>query len=75
MLILGRRKDERVIIQTSDGTIAVCVVEVRSDRCRIGFEAPESIVIHREEVWEAIQKRGLKKFKPGPKVHRTEIED
>lgn len=75
MLILGRKKDEQVIISTSDGDIQVVVVEIRGDRIRLGFAAPEHIEIHREEVWQAIQKSGLNKFKSGPKVHRTEVED
>lgn len=48
MLILSRKKNESIVI--GDG-ITVTVVEIRGDKVRLGFEAPEEIPIHRREVW------------------------
>ena len=51
MLVLSRKKGERVVIGEN---INVIVVEVRGDRVRLGFEAPREIPIHRSEVKAAI---------------------
>jgi len=51
MLVLSRKRDERVVI---NGNIEVTVVEIRGDRVRLGFDAPKEIEIHRREVQDAI---------------------
>jgi carbon storage regulator len=51
MLILSRREGETIVI---DGTIRVTVIEVRGDQVRIGIEAPRSVSVHRQEVFEQI---------------------
>lgn len=47
MLVLSRKKDERIII---DDRIEVLVVEIRGDKVRLGIKAPREIVVDREEV-------------------------
>jgi carbon storage regulator CsrA len=55
MLVLSRRKLERVVITTRSGErITVEVCEVRPGKVRIGFHADESIMINRSEVQEQI---------------------
>jgi len=54
MLVLTRKKDERIVINDN---IVVVVVEIRGDKVRLGIEAPKEVPIHRQEVYEAI-KRG-----------------
>lgn len=57
MLVLTRRRDESIII---DSDIVVTVLEIRGDKVRIGIEAPKDKSIHREEIFQAIQReRGL----------------
>lgn len=54
MLSLTREPGQSVII--GDGTenrIRIMVVTVKGDRVQLGFEAPESIRVDREEVAEA----------------------
>lgn len=51
MLVLSRRKGEAVII--GDG-IKVTVIDVRGDQIRLGIDAPRSIAVHREEVYEQV---------------------
>ncbi len=51
MLILSRREGETIVI---DGGIRVTVMEVRGDQVRIGIEAPRSVSVHRQEVFEQI---------------------
>ena len=48
MLILSRKKDEKIIIAGEE--IVITVVEIRGDKVRLGIEAPRDIPIHREEV-------------------------
>lgn len=47
MLILSRKKNEKIIIA---GGITVVVVDIRGDYVRLGIEAPKDISVHREEV-------------------------
>lgn len=53
MLVLSRKKDEKIII---DDSITITVVEIRGDRVRLGIDAPRHIPVHREETYEAIRK-------------------
>jgi carbon storage regulator len=53
MLILTRRTGEAVVVgkQTK-----LTVLGVRGDTVRIGFDAPKEIAIHREEIYERINR-------------------
>ncbi|MFM7270026.1 MAG: carbon storage regulator CsrA [Actinomycetes bacterium] len=53
MLVLTRREQEAIMIGDS---IVVRVLEVRGDQVRLGIEAPRDVVVHREEVYEAIER-------------------
>ncbi len=53
MLILSRHTDEKVIIGDD---IEVQVISIRGDKVRLGFKAPKDIPVHREEVYNAIQR-------------------
>jgi carbon storage regulator len=54
MLVLMRRKGERILIGDD---IWVEVIEVRNDKVRLGITAPKDVVVHREEVSEAIKEQ------------------
>ena len=47
MLVLGRKENERLII---DGKIIVTVVRASNGTVRLGIDAPEHILIQREEI-------------------------
>ncbi len=53
MLVLSRKKNESIIINDD---ITIVVVEIRGDKVRLGIEAPKEIPVHRNEVYEAIQR-------------------
>ena len=53
MLVLSRKQDEKIIIGDS---ITLMVVSIQGDKVRLGIEAPKHVSIHREEVYQAIQK-------------------
>lgn len=52
MLILSRKEGQRIIIRDD---IVITIVEIHRDRVRIGFEAPNDVTVHREEVYLAIK--------------------
>lgn len=52
MLILSRKINEKVVI--GDGVV-VSIVEIRGDQVKLGIEAPRSVKVFRQEVYDAIQ--------------------
>jgi len=51
MLVLRRGEGEATVIELEDGRrIGVAVVEVSGGHVRLGFDAPATIAINREEV-------------------------
>jgi carbon storage regulator len=56
MLILSRRLNESIVI---DDQIMVTILKVEGEVVKLGFQAPTSVSIHRQEVYEEIKKRNL----------------
>ncbi|MEX0726611.1 MAG: carbon storage regulator CsrA [Planctomycetaceae bacterium] len=54
MLVLSRKKDEKIVIGDS---ITLMVIDIRHDKVRLGIEAPKNVTVHRQEVYEAIKKQ------------------
>lgn len=57
MLVLARKQNQNIII---DGKIIVRVLRVGRDVVKIGIEAPLSIPVHREEVFNALKEEEAK---------------
>jgi carbon storage regulator len=57
MLVLSRQRDESIIIGDN---IVITVVDIRGDKVRLGIQAPTEIPVHRQEVYEAIQRENMK---------------
>lgn len=57
MLVLSRLPEEEIIINTSDGAIAVKVLSIRNGKVRLGVTAPLSISVLRTEVMERLSRR------------------
>lgn len=53
MLILSRKSGESIVI---DGRITVKIVRVEGDIVKVGIEAPMDVPVHRQEVYEEIQR-------------------
>jgi carbon storage regulator len=50
MLILSRKRNERIILHLPDQTIAIVVVAVQGNKVRLGVEAPRDVTVLREEL-------------------------
>ena len=57
MLVLSRQRDESIVIGDN---IVVTIVDIRGDKVRLGIEAPGEVPVHRQEVYEAIQRENRK---------------
>lgn len=55
MLILTRRVGE---VATIGDDITVRVVAVKGNQVRLGFSAPKNVPVHRQEIYERIQREG-----------------
>lgn len=53
MLVLSRLKNESITIGDN---ITITVVDVERGKVRLGIDAPKEIPVHRQEVYEAIQR-------------------
>jgi len=51
MLVLSRKMNETIVINND---ITVTVVEIRSDKVRLGIVEPKEVPVHRQEVYDAI---------------------
>ena len=50
MLVLTRKKNESIIIGDD---IVITIAEIRSDKVRVAIEAPQSVQVHRMEIYQA----------------------
>ena len=73
MLVLSRYANGRVVIVVGGQVVAsLMVTEIRGDKVRLGFEAPDHVEIHREEVWEAMERdRGRETEDEAENANRT----
>lgn len=53
MLVLSRRVNESLLI---DKEIKITVLDIKGGQVRLGITAPETIKVHREEVFDRIHK-------------------
>jgi carbon storage regulator len=51
VLVLTRRANQSIVIGDN---IVVTVLEVRGDQVRLGIDAPRSVTVHREEVFNEL---------------------
>ncbi len=57
MLVLSRRKNESIVFGPSGEDLAeITVVEIRGDKVRLGIQVPREWMLHRKEVWAAVNR-------------------
>lgn len=62
MLVLARKLNQNIVI---DGQIVVKVLRVERDVVKLGIQAPVSIPVHRQEVYEEIQRNNKAALQTG----------
>jgi carbon storage regulator len=68
MLILTRRVGETVMIGDE---VTITVLGVKGNQVRVGINAPKSVAVHREEIYERI-KREQQQGGEGDKTKHTQ---
>jgi carbon storage regulator len=53
MLVLSRQRDESIMIGDN---VEITIVDIRGDKVRLGINAPNTVPVHRKEVYQAIQR-------------------
>lgn len=67
MLVLSRHRDESIMIGDE---IVITIVDIRGDKVRLGIDAPQDIPVHRQEVYDAIQRENRKASQVQPSETR-----
>jgi carbon storage regulator len=52
VLIITRRPGEKIVLGED---ISIQVMEIVGNQVRIGIQAPKSVPVYREEIWEAVK--------------------
>ena len=68
MLILTRKSGERITI---GDRIRVTVLEIKGKQVRLGVEAPPDTRVHREEIFQKIQRENQKAAETSAKALET----
>ena len=64
MLVLSRKQNQNIVI---DGQIVIKVVRLDKDVVKLGIEAPSSISVHRQEVFDEIERCNKNALQSGPR--------
>lgn len=63
MLVLSRKRNESIMLGDD---VKITVVSIKSNAVRLAIVAPSNIPVHRQEVWDDIQKYGSKRLTDDP---------
>lgn len=63
MLVLSRKKNESIMIGDH---IEVKVISIDGDQVKLGIVAPKSVMVHRSEIFEAIQQQNKEALEATP---------
>lgn len=65
MLVLTRRRGQAILVGDD---VKIVVLEVNGDQVRLGVEAPRSVAVHREEIYDEITAANKAAAKKSPKA-------
>jgi carbon storage regulator len=54
MLVLNRKNNEEIYIETPEGRITIKVIDIDGKFVKIGIDAPRSFPIYREELYKQV---------------------
>ncbi len=57
MLVLTRKSGQSIVVGND---IVITVLDVHRDQVRLGIEAPRTVDVHRQEIFEALQEANRK---------------
>lgn len=57
MLVLSRAVEQRIVIGAGPDQIVIAITDIRRGKVRVGIDAPKHVLVHRQEVYESIQRR------------------
>jgi carbon storage regulator len=63
VLIITRRPGEKIILGDD---ISIQVMEIVGNQVRIGIQAPKSVPVYREEIWEAVRSENQAALEAAP---------
>lgn len=69
MLILTRRVGETVMIGNE---VTITILGVKGNQVRVGINAPKSVAVHREEIYERIKREQAGQEKATQSAESTE---
>lgn len=72
MLILTRSVGQVIMIGDD---VTITVLGVKGNQVRLGFNAPKSVAIHREEIYERIKMEGARQADTEPKPYTKQPPD
>jgi len=56
MLVLTRNEGQNLMIETKEGLVTVKVLSVDGGQIKLGVDAPRSLPVNREEIYDRKQK-------------------
>ncbi|MHB8189815.1 MAG: carbon storage regulator CsrA [Ferrimicrobium sp.] len=65
MLVLTRKSGQSIVVGTD---IIITVLDVHRDQVRLGIEAPRTVDVHRQEVFEALQQANREAAKSSSEI-------
>jgi carbon storage regulator len=65
MLILSRKLNESIVI---DGRIIVKILRIERDTVKLGIQAPTELSVHRQEVFDMIQRNKQASLNAGTEI-------
>ena len=66
MLILTRRISESIMINDD---VKITVLGVKGNQVRLGIDAPKTVAVHREEIYERIKQEGQREMHQSNEEH------
>lgn len=74
MLVLARKINESIMIGDD---IEIVIIDIKGDQVKLGIKAPQSVAVHRKEIYDEIQKENIaamqSKVKPDTLKDITDI--